>query len=273
MNTINSSMMTLIARHSIARSQAALATAMERLATGTKLNRASDDPAGMITAERLESRTIALERTIDRLDFDNHRLAAKDGALSVLSDMAVELEGLVVAAANTGGLSEAEREAMQIEADSIVAGMNHVVNTSMFNGEQLLRGYDTSSLGAVESTVTVDGESESVTYTLSDLASGGLLDLTNGDLELAQEVASNAASKIARARGAVGNQMLENESRMRSSTTELVNSTQALSAIRDTDYYAETTAMVRAQVLEQAGMAALLIGLQHQGRVLDLLKA
>jgi flagellin len=273
MNTINSTMMTLIARHSLARSQAALATAMERLATGTRLNRASVDPAGMIAAERLESRNYALERMIDRLDFDNNRLAAKDGALSVLGDMATELEGLVVAAANTGAMSDVEREALQIEADSIVQGMNHVVNTSTFNGEKLLGGFEASSLGSVHGTVTEGGETLTTTFTLADLVSGGKLDLVSGDLSLAQEVASKAASRIATARGAVGNLMLENESRMRSSMAELESSSAALSAIRDTDYYAETASLMRARVLEQAGVATLLIGFQHQERVLGLLAA
>lgn len=266
---ISAATIDLFTRHALARSQAALNTALERLATGSKINRASDDPAGVIVSERLEAQTIALGRTIDRLEIDNARLAAKEGALSVLSDMATELEGLTVAAANRGALSDAERDALQLEADSLLEGMRHVVNTSTFAGEKLL-DLDVDDLGGL-STLVGDAGQETLTQTLADLGSGGSLNLVDGDLTMAQRVASKAAGELALSRGAIGNRMLENESRIRSSLAELEGTSLALSEIRDTDYYAEISELTRAQIMEQAGIQAILIGQQSRQNVLALL--
>ena len=267
---ISAATIDLFTRHALARSQAALNTALERLATGSKINRASDDPAGVIISERLEAHTRALGSTIERLEIDNARLAAQDGAYGVLSDMAIELEGLTVAAANSGALSEAEREAMQLEADSLLQGMRHVVNTSLFGGQKLI-DVDVNDLGAL-STLVDDGDGEeTLTHTIADLVSGGSLNLVDGDLEMAQRVVSKAVNTLATRRGAIGNQMLENESRIRTSLAELEGTTSALSEIRDTDYYAEISELTRAQIMEQAGLQAILIGRQSRQNVLALL--
>lgn len=268
---ISAATIDLFTRHALARSQAAMNTALERLATGSRINRASDDPAGVIISERLEAQTIALGRTIDRLEIDNARLAAKDGAMSVLSDMATELEGLTVAAANRGALSDAEREALQLEADSIVQGMQHVVNTSHFAGQKLI-DINVNDLGDL-STLVDDGNGgqETLTQSLGDLLSGGSLNLVDGDLETAQRVVAKATSTLATQRGAIGNLMLDNESRIRTSLAELEGTSSALSEIRDTDYYAEISELTRTQIMEQAGIRAILIGQQNRQNVLSLI--
>lgn len=268
---ISAATIDLFTRHALARSQAALNTALERLATGSKINRASDDPAGVIISERLEAQTKAVGKTIERLEIDNARLAAKDGAYSVLSDMAIELEGLTVAAANDGALSSAEREALQIEADSILQGMQHIANTSHFVGEKLIN-IDVNGLGAL-STLVDDGSGgqETLTQSIADLTTGGSLNLVDGDMEMAQRVVAKAVSSLATRRGSIGNQMLENESRIRTSLAELEGTSSALSEIRDTDYYAEISNLTRAQIMEQAGIRAIMIGQQNRQNVLTLL--
>lgn len=271
MSTITTTMIDLMSRHALSKSQAALARAMERLSTGRRINRASDDPAGLIASERFEARQHDLQRRIESLEYDNHRLAARDGALGVLSDMAVELDGLVVAAANTAGMSEAEREALQVEADSLVQGISHVVSISYFNGEQLLGGYDASSLGALHTLAEGSGGEETVTTTLADLVTGGSINLLDGDLELAQRVVKKAVGQLSGARAAAGSRILSNESQIRASLAEFEGTAGALSGIRDADFAGEITALTRAQILEQAGIRTILMHRQNHARVLDLL--
>lgn len=120
---------------------------MERLSTGKRINRASDDVAGMMAADRLNSDRIRRTRQIDVAEQQNHLLAAKDGALGVLSDLAVELEGLVVAAGNRKALSEDELKGMQQEAMSILDSFDYFAANAKYKDEMLLKGFDSRALG------------------------------------------------------------------------------------------------------------------------------
>lgn len=86
--------------------QAAVASSMEKLATGKRINRASDDPSGMIAAEGHKVRIYSINKHLDSLARQESYLGAKEGGLSVISDQLIELQSLIVQAANSaGGLS------------------------------------------------------------------------------------------------------------------------------------------------------------------------
>src|SRR4051812_45591938 len=102
------------------RHQQALNTSMGHLATGKRINKASDDPAGSAAAESLGAEIVSVKREMDGYVFEEKRLGAVDGAQSVIGDLLVQLSGLIPASANTGGLSPKEREANQVEVDSIL---------------------------------------------------------------------------------------------------------------------------------------------------------
>ena len=95
----------------------AIARSLERLATGQKINRASDDPAGLITSENLRAALSVLEAEARSLMRDDHVAAVAEGALSVTSDLLIEANGLAVAAANSAGLSPQEQQAIQAQFD------------------------------------------------------------------------------------------------------------------------------------------------------------
>src|SRR5262249_48866105 len=99
---------------------AAMNTSMERLATGKRINRASDDPAGAMIAEPIEAELRSIDKEIERGLFDEKRYGAMEGAQSVIADLVEELNGLVVNAANRGAVGQGEREADQRQADSIL---------------------------------------------------------------------------------------------------------------------------------------------------------
>lgn len=253
----------------LTRMSAVMNQSMERLATGYKINRASDDPSGMIIAEGMKAEEKAIQAQLEALDREEHRTGAREGAASVVSDMLVELNGLTVAAANTGGTSVEEREAMQIEADSILEAINFVSNTTRFNGEQVINGYTTNSMGQVSGEAGPDGES--VSYRLSDLARGGRLNLVDGDMELAQESVQAAISSMASDRGAMGSYLKSNDSKRASLVTQLEELTKAKSAIIDTDYAKETAEFMRAKVLSQVAVfVANMAGDQNADTVLSL---
>jgi len=268
----------LFSRQALGRNEQLVGRALERLATGKKLNRASDDPAGVIALERLLSDQAQANAEIDRIQRDDARMAATEGGLSVVGDLMIELESLTVQAANGGGLGEGDRAALQVEADSIVQAINTLASTTTYNGEQILSGYAAGSLGRTtiyEEVVDENGNTtqKKVTLTIADFASGGRLNLVDGDLEQAQTVAKAAGKGVATTRGAIGSQMRSNEARIGSLVSQREGLASAISGIRDADFAAEASRLTRGQLLANTSIRAILFGRDEQSRVLGLLGA
>ena len=239
--------------------------AMQRLATGKMINSGKDDPAGLITGEQLKAAIRALDAESRVLEREANYLATKDGSLAATGDMLVELRGLAVEAANTGAMSDAEREALDIEAASIVRAIEHTTGAAVFAGEKVFEGSLTSELGGVE----VEEGGETTSYSLADVGRGvSLLE----DAALVEQIAAQAVSDLATMRGEIGATIAnEIEPRSRSINTEMINLTKAKSMIVDTDYAAETAALVRADLLTQASRFLLSLDSRNSSMALDLL--
>ncbi|GJQ29070.1 MAG: hypothetical protein HBSAPP03_09540 [Phycisphaerae bacterium] len=229
--------------------------AMERLATGKRVNRAADDPSGVAAITELTARERTLRAQIDHADRESAYLAARDGAQSVVSDLLIELQGHVVAAANRGGLSPEEIAAHQLEAESILKTIDHLSQAAEFNGRKLLDGLGTSTLGQHYVTVTgADGQPETITMTLAGMMGGGPLNLVTGNLETAQKVVKSATTAVSTSRSAIGNRMLEIDSQRRTGLKELEGVMGEKSRVEDADYAAETSNLVRARVLQDVAL-------------------
>lgn len=225
--------------------QADLGRAIERLATGKRINRASDDPAGMQAATDLKVELRSIEKRIEGLERGNANLAAKEGALSVVNDQLLELQGIVVQAANTGGLSDEELEALNLQAGAVLEGIDYLANTTRFGGQQVIQGYTAATLG--------------------------LAGLDLSDPEAAQDAVEAALKSLSRGRATIGNQQNENLSQMDVLRVELEEKTGALSNMEDADYAQEVSNMVRSQLLEQMTIRTQLIAREQAGSVLKLL--
>lgn len=285
---INTNVAAMIGRSNYARAQAEVERALERLATGRRINRGSDDPSGLIAAEGLSSRRISLEETLKGSERARYMLDAAEGGLSQLDGMLIDLSGLVVSAANTGATSQAEREALQMEASSIIHGMSHIVQTTTFNGRQLLaqggaaeingstmwiNSIDVQKLGMV-SRVEVDenGQETTRTYSLGDLLNGAA-SLMNGDMELAQEIVEKAKAEITSQRSAIGaHTKYTLGSEARALEVELENTVAAESLIRDAEFAKETSNYIRAEVLRQASAKTIEFAHKQAWAALSLLE-
>lgn len=250
--TINFNAAEALSLRAIQAHGADLNRSLQRIATGKRINHASDDPAGAAAADNLKSEQQILLRRLARIDTDSHRYAAVDGALSVVSDQLIELQSAVVTAANTGGLSDNERKARQLDADSIIDTLAHLASTTVFNGEQILSGY----LGA-GSRMIVDGNTAVDTAaTLNTLKSGGVNNLLTGNLEDAQKVVDNFVNAFAFTRASVGNMQKSLDSERNELLNRNENLSAAISQITDTDYATEISQMVRSQALSEAATFA-----------------
>lgn len=265
MVSINSNSTQMAAIAQLTQMSGVMNRSMERLATGLKVNRASDDPAGMIAATGMTADQKAIQAQLEALDREQYQTNAREGVASTVSDMASDLSALAVGAANTGGTSKEEREAMQMEADSIVQAMDHVSSSASFNGQPVGGGYDSRSLGQV-----ADANSGS-TYSVADLARGGKLNLVDGDTSLAQQVAAAAVAGVANDRGSMGATLQSNDATRAGLVTQLQELTKAKSSILDTDYAKESAESIRAKVMMQAASTVTkMSGQQNAATVMSL---
>ncbi len=249
--------------------QSSIAQSLERLSTGKRINRASDDPSGMIASTKMNAQLYSLEKKIDGFDRETSWLGAREGALSVLSDFMVELNGYTVQAANTAGMTPEEREGIEQSIASVLQGINTVVNTTTFGGERVLTGFNTQDLGKITSKPIVGEDGKLVegnTTSLSDLGR-----LIAEDPELAQSIVESASAMISGNRAAIGNRLKSIDSEKAALRSEFENISEALSLIEDTDFAKETAELVRSQILEQATIAAIKIGQQNAAQILDLI--
>jgi flagellin len=155
MGRINTNIPSLIAQANLNTVNSDLETRLERLATGVRLNRGKDDPAGLIISERIRSDLEGIQQGIDNATRASSVIATTEGALAEISDLLNSVRALIVEAANTGGSSPTERQANQLQIDSAIESITRIANTATFGGLRLLDGsLDYTLSGVSASAVT-----------------------------------------------------------------------------------------------------------------------
>ena len=134
----NSNTLTLL--NILNRTTAAQSNSLLRLSTGFKINKGSDDPAGLIALESLSAELTGIEAAIANGQRANSVLDTADGALTEVSNLLSEIEALAAQSTSSGGLSGAEIAANQAQIDNAIESINRIVQTTAFNGKKLLDG-------------------------------------------------------------------------------------------------------------------------------------
>src|SRR5436853_6617979 len=117
MSRINTNISSLQAITRLGKNQSDLATRLQRLSTGLKINTGKDAPAGLIASETLRSEISGIHQAIDNSQRAGNVVNTAEGALSEVSALLLEIQGLTNEAANTGALSPEEIKANQLQVD------------------------------------------------------------------------------------------------------------------------------------------------------------
>ena len=134
MTRINSNIPSLIAQSNLRKANSNLNVRLERLATGLRINKGADDPAGLIISERLRAEISGIEQGIKNTDRASNVIATTEGALSEVSQLLNSIKALVVEASNTGAFSPEELEANQRSIDSAIDSITRISNTATSAG-------------------------------------------------------------------------------------------------------------------------------------------
>lgn len=140
MSRINTNVSSLVAQRTLGQNNAGLNNSLERLSTGLRINRGKDDPAGLIASENLRSEIKSVGAAIDNAERAERVVNIAEGGLSEVSGLLTELQGLITNSANSAGLSQAEKEANQLQIDSILQTIDRVADQTSFQGTKLLNG-------------------------------------------------------------------------------------------------------------------------------------
>jgi flagellin len=157
---INQNISSLIAQRSLGSQNRGLQGSLQRLSTGLRINRGADDPAGLIASENLRAEKSAINSAISNAQRADQVVNVAEGGLQEVSNMLVELQGLVGATANEAGVSAEEKDANQLQIDSILQTIDRVANSTSFQGSKLLNGnfdYTTSGVTTSLTDVSING--------------------------------------------------------------------------------------------------------------------
>src|ERR1041384_3169745 len=108
---------------------------LERLSTGLKINSGADNPAGLIASENLRAEKTGITTAIDNAQRASNIIGTAEGGRSGVSSLLTEIQGLVSQSANSGGLSQEEVDANQLQVDSILSTVNRIAQSTSFQGD------------------------------------------------------------------------------------------------------------------------------------------
>jgi flagellin len=124
----------------LGRTTSAQSSSLTKLSTGYRINKGSDDPAGLIALRSLDSELTAVDSAIANNQRSDAMLGVADGALGEMEGLLSDIESLVMASSSAGGLTGAEMAANQAQIDAAIDSIDRIVRTTSFNGTRLLDG-------------------------------------------------------------------------------------------------------------------------------------
>ena len=139
MLSVNTNISSLNAQRSLLSNSQSAAVAMERLASGKRINSAKDDAAGLAISNRLESQIKGVTQGIRNLSDATSVLQVAEGGMASIENNLQRIRELAVQAAN-GTYSDADRSSLNTEATQLLAEIDRVASTTNFGGQSLLGG-------------------------------------------------------------------------------------------------------------------------------------
>ncbi|MCL1160712.1 MULTISPECIES: flagellin [Shewanella] len=255
--TVNTNVTSMKAQKNLNMSSGSLATSMERLSSGLRINSAKDDAAGLAISNRLNSQVRGLEVGMRNANDAISIAQIAEGAMQEQTNMLQRMRDLAIQSEN-GANSTADLQALKDEMDQLRDEITAIGNSTAFGNTKLMTG-DFAS-GKLFQVGHQDGEDVTVTVKTNNATSlsvDALTVLTSAGRDSAIGKIDEAIKNIDTQRaelGAVQNRLAHNIS---NSANTQANVADAKSRIVDVDFAKETSAMTKNQVLQQTGSAML----------------
>jgi flagellin len=264
--TINTNIISLNAQRNTSTSKTSLATSMERLSSGLRVNSAKDDAAGLAIADRMNAQIRGINVAIRNANDGISLAQTAEGALATATDALQRMRELAVQAQN-GSNGTSDRANLDAEYQQLSAEVTRIAAQTKFNGVAVVgagAGAQTFQIGPN------NGDTLTVTTSAVSTVAGDITTAANAstalaaidvNLDLITTNRANYGAAMSRFSFAITNLQITGE-----------NQTAARGRIMDADFALETANMSRAQILQQAGTAMVAQANQLPQQVLQLLR-
>jgi flagellin len=238
---------------------------LEKLSSGFRINRASDDAAGLVNSESLRSQVGGLKVATRNAQDGISVAQTAEGALNEVHSILQRMRDLSVQKSNTGSNSSTANTAIDSEYAALASEVGRIGSATSFNGNNLLDGsYNGSFQIGANSGDTVSLDLSSVNLgTVSSALGSSASSISTVDTQIAA---------VSTARGTLGAFQNRLEHTVANLGVAVENLSASESRIRDTDMAQEMTSFSKSQILSSAGTAMLAQANQSSQGVLQLLR-
>jgi flagellin len=277
MSVINTNVSAMFAQNALKVNERKMSSAMEQLSTGSKVNSAKDDAAGLAISQTMTTEIRGLSQAVRNANDGVTMLQTAEGAMVEQTNMLQRMRELAVQA-TTATYSSAQLGYMDKEFQALDSQIQNISQQTKWNDMAVLSG---NSSGNAKSFAIVVGKSgtETVSVSIANVSQGtsglgttALAVNTQASAVAAIAAIDTALGKINGARADIGagiNQLTYAADNM---SNVIQNTSASRSQIMDTDYATATTQLARSQIIQQAGTAMLAQANQQPQSVLALLK-
>jgi flagellin len=274
---INTNVKALVSTSALVKNGRVMANTMESLSTGSRINKASDDAAGLSIRENMTAQIKGLNAAVRNANDAISMLQTADGALNEVADMLQRMRELGTLAQNDT-YSTAQRVAMNDEFAQLQSEIDRIADNTQWNGMNLLDGTGGNWGGGSLFTFQVGanaGQTISVAIAGMGIASLGISAVSIGTVTDARDAVTaldDAISVLNTRRSVLGSVINRLTHAVDNLTNVSQNATEARSRVTDTDYASTTTELARAQIIQQAATAMLAQANQQPSMVMSLLR-
>ena len=290
MAVVNTNVGASIAQNALTRNERDMNTAMERLSTGSRINGAKDDAAGLAISSRMTSQIRGLEVGIRNANDAISMLQTADGAMIEVTNMLQRMRELALQSSN-GTTTEADRDYLNAEYANLISEIERIAQNTQWNGRSILQG-DANAAGdpTVSFQVGANG-GQTVAVNFGDISQSGgatfqafsaaaaTASISAQSTASAIDTGTAAVTAIDSAITAVNSQRATFGAAVNQLTYAIdnlasvkVNAEASRSRVLDADYAKETSELARTQIISQAGTAMLAQANQLPQTVLSLLQ-
>ncbi|MCP3873855.1 MAG: flagellin [Desulfobacteraceae bacterium] len=243
--------------YQLQKSQTDLSDSLNRLSTGKRINKASDDAASMVIANKLASQSSGFGQAIRNANDAISITQIADGALGQATDLIQDIRVKAIQAASAAQ-SPGSRQAIQADINASLKTLNDIAGNTSFNGQKLLSGAFTNKefqVGASSGeTVEISlGSIDPAQISDETLGAFANIDVTTEEgAQNAIQLADVALDYISQQRSQVGSTQNQLASTINNLTNSRINTLSAESEIRDLDYAAESSNLNKIKLLNKA---------------------
>lgn len=278
---INTNLNSLNAQRNTSSSQMSLATSMQRLSSGLRVNSAKDDAAGLAIAERMSAQVKGMNVAVRNANDGISLAQTAEGALGKVGESLQRMRELAVQARNATN-SDGDKDSLDKEYQQLSKEIQRVLGGTTFNGKAIIGsdadnltfqvGANTSDNDIIEVSTTDMTLDASIVAVTTDAAN--IIDSTTdvADLGTVIDNIDDAIDRVNNERAVYGATQNRFDSVISNLQVSVENQTAAKSRIMDADFATETANLSRAQILQQAGNAMIAQANQLPQQVLSLLR-